>query len=148
MPLGKSILIVGFFTLFFINPVNSHDTKQLDKWLEHCPNNQFCFEHPVSLILANVQAIDSIAGQLENKNLILTYDLGRYASTFSELSSATSELIIIDGHHGRILIQQNKMALTIANVSGNTSFSMLIEFKNTIELDQGKRIFKSVKFKP
>ena len=146
MQLSKSVLFVALLSLLFINPTSSRDTKQVDHWLEFCPNSQLCFDHPSTLIAADVQIIDSIAGQLENKNFTLTYDLGRYASTFSELPSATSEPIIIDGHHGKILIQQNIMALTIPNVSGSVSFSMLIEFKITTKLAQGERIFKSVRF--
>ena len=148
MQLGKSVLCVALITLLFISVGNSHGTKQLDNWLEYCPNDQLCFEHPLTLVITDVQAIDSIAGQLENKNLILTYDFGLYASTFRELASATSEVIIVDGHRGIILIQQNKMALTLPNVSSNMGFSMLIEFKNTIQIEQGKQIFNSVKFKP
>jgi len=95
---------------------------------------------------SNVLAIDSITGQLNNKNITLTYDLGWYASKFNELTSATSEPIVIDGHHGKLLLQGNKMALSVPKVTGKIAFSMLIEFKNTKELEQGRKIFKSVKF--
>jgi len=143
---SKSVLLIFLLVLIFISPANSHDPKPLDNWQIFCPNSQLCFDRPLSLKAADVQIIDSIAGQLENKHLLLSYDLGLYASTFRELMSATAEPIIVDGHQGRILIQQNKMALTLPNISGNTSFSMLIEFKSTVKLDQGKRIFKSIKF--
>ena len=146
MQLGKSILIAAFLYVSYLNPAHSHEKKPLDDWLEFCPNSQLCFERPPNLIPADVQIIDSIAGQLESEDFTLFYDLGRYASKFQELSSASTELVKIDGYQGKILIQHNKMALTIANISGKAGFSMLIEFKNIVDLEQGKRIFKSVKF--
>ncbi|AZQ84863.1 hypothetical protein EKO29_13195 [Colwellia sp. Arc7-635] len=146
MQLGKSILIVVFLYFSSLITAHSNETTPLDNWLEFCPNSQLCFEHPLSLIPADVQVIDSITGQLDNKNISLVYDLGRYASKFPEFSSASYELVNIDDYEGKILIQQNKMALTVPNISGGTAFSMLIEFKNTVDLEQGRRIFKSVKF--
>lgn len=146
MQLGKSILIVAFLYLNSLSPAHSYEKKSLDNWLEFCPNSQLCFERPLNLIPANVQTIDSIAGQLDNKDFSLFYDLGRYASKFPELSSASSELVKIDNYQGRILVQRNKMALTVPNISGKTAFSMLIEFKDVVDLERGRRIFKSVKF--
>ena len=146
MQLGQSTLIAVLLFLLHISPSYSQNTKLLDNWLEFCPSEQLCFEHPLSLIPADVQVIDSITGQLDNKNISLVYDLGRYASKFPEFSSASYELVNIDDYEGKILIQQNKMALTVPNISGGTAFSMLIEFKNTVDLEQGRRIFKSVKF--
>lgn len=146
MQLGKSILIVVFLYFSSLITAHSNEATPLDNWLEFCPNSQLCFEHPLSLIPADVQVIDSITGQLDNKNISLVYDLGRYASKFPEFSSASYELVNIDDYEGKILIQQNKMALTVPNISGGTAFSMLIEFKNTVDLEQGRRIFKSIKF--
>tara|TARA_R110000744_G_scaffold58571_1_gene122238 strand:- start:1533 stop:1979 length:447 start_codon:yes stop_codon:yes gene_type:complete len=147
MQLGKSILVATVIALLYISPSNSQDKKPLSNWLEFCPNSQLCFERPRSLIPAEVLIIDSIAGQLENENFTLFYDLGLYSSTFDELTTASSEPVIIDGHRGKILIQKNKMALTIPNVAEKVGFAMLIEFKNVTQLELGRRIFKSVKFK-
>jgi len=146
MQLGKSILIIVFLALFYLPSSKSQVQNQLDNWLEFCPFSQFCFDRPKNLLPTEVLIIDSITGQLENENMTLTYDLGLYASTFRELSGASSETVKVDGHDGKILIQKNKMALTIATVSGKAGFSMLIEFKNSIKLEQGRRIFKSIKF--
>ena len=93
-----------------------------------------------------VVIIDSIAGQLDSDNINLTYDLGQYSSTFSELTLASTEAIVIDGYHGKLLIQERKMALSVPNISGKIGFAMLINFKNNVELAQGRRIFESVKF--
>jgi len=146
MQLGKSVLIATILSLLYISPSNSHNTKPLDTWLKFCPTSQLCFERPKNLKPIDLPMIDSISGQLNNENMILFYDLGRYSSTFRELSSASSELVKIDGYQGKILIQKSKMALTIANISGKAGFSMLIEFKNTVDLEQGRRIFNSLKF--
>lgn len=146
MTLGKSVFIVAFFTLLYTGPVSSHNVEQVNNWLEYCPNSQLCFKHPSTLIPADLPVIDSIAGQLSNDSMTLFYDLGRYTSTFSELADATSEVIKVDGHQGKILIQQKKMALTIPTIFGELGFSMLIEFKNSLDIEQGKKIFKSVKF--
>jgi hypothetical protein len=146
MQFSKLLLIVPLLTLFYITYSISKDNQQLEKWLELCPSNQFCFTHPKSLIPADVQSIDSIAGQLNSNSMTLTYDLGWYSSQFKELTSATSKPIIIDGHHGKLLLQDKKMALTIPTVSGNIRFSMLIEFKNAVDLAQGQKILRSIKF--
>tara|TARA_R110000737_G_scaffold260356_2_gene268699 strand:- start:83 stop:529 length:447 start_codon:yes stop_codon:yes gene_type:complete len=147
MQFGKSLLIATVISLMYISPSNSQDKKPLSNWIEFCPNSQLCFERPLSLIPAEVIIIDSIAGQLDNEDFTLFYDLGLYASTFGELTTASSEPIIIDGHLGKVLIEKNKMALSIQSLAGKMGFAMLIEFKNVIQLEQGRRIFKSVKFK-
>lgn len=147
MPLGKSIIIAVFLYVNFLIPTYSHQKEPLGNWLEFCPNSQLCFERPLSLMPVDVQIIDSIAGQLDDEHLTLFYDLGRYASTFPEFSTASSEVVKIDHHEGKMFIEQNKMALTVANIFGKTSFSMLIEFKDSLDVEQGRRIFNSVKFK-
>lgn len=146
MQFNKFLLIVPLFALLYIAYSNSKDNQKLEQWLELCPRDQFCFTHPKSLIPADLQSIDSIAGQLNDSNITLTYDLGWYSSQFKELTNAVSEPIIIDGHHGKLLLQDKKMALTIPSVSGKVRFSMLIEFKNSVDLAQGQKIFKSIKF--
>jgi hypothetical protein len=90
--------------------------------------------------------IDSLAGQLENEHLTLYYDLGLYSSTFTELTSAVKKPVVVNGHKGTILIVKNKMALTIPHVSDNMRFSMLIEFKGSLQREKGERIFNSIKF--
>lgn len=146
MQFNKLLLIVPLFTLLYIAYSNSKGNQKLEQWLELCPSDQFCFTHPKSLIPTDLQSIDSIAGQLNDSNITLTYDLGWYSSQFKELTNAVSEPIIIDGHHGKLLLQDKKMALTIPSVSGKVRFSMLIEFKNSVDLAQGQKIFKSIKF--
>lgn len=146
MQLSSLILSATILFLLYISPSMSQDGMPTDPWLEFCPSSQLCFERPLSLLPADVLIIDSIAGQLENENFTLFYDLGIYASTFQELTNASAEPIKIDGHQGEILIQKNKMALTIPTVSGRIGFAMLIEFKNSSQPEQGKRIFKSIKF--
>ena len=146
MQFAKAVLILCLIALCYASYSNSNDSSQLDNWVEFCPKSQLCFQRPTSLTPIDVLALDSIAGQLEQENITLTYDLGRYSSKFNDLTQATSEAVIIDGHDGKLLIQDKKMALTIPTVSGEIGFSMLIEFKNTVQLEQGLRILKSVKF--
>lgn len=144
MNLGKATLTLAFFFSLYI--ISSTSKGQTGTWLELCPSSQLCFQHPESLVAANLQNIDSIAGQLSNDNITLSYDLGWYSSQFRELTRATSEPILIDGHQGKLLLQDKKMALFIPQVKGKLRFSMLIEFKDLVELEQGRKIFKSVKF--
>ena len=146
MQLGQSTLIAALLSLLQISPSYSQNTTLNNHWLAFCPSEQLCFDRPQNLTPNPQPIIDSIAGQLDSESFTLFYDLGFYTATFKELSSAKSEPIVIDGHLGRMLIQQNKMALTIPSVSGKIGFSMLIEFSHTVQLEQGKRIFKSVKF--
>jgi hypothetical protein len=146
MRLSKSVLFTALLSLLFISSANSHSTKQVDNWLEFCPNIQLCFDRPTSLQPADVQMIDSLAGQLENEHLTLYYDLGLYSSTFTELTSAVKKPVVVNGHKGTILIVKNKMALTIPHVSDNMRFSMLIEFKGSLQREKGERIFNSIKF--
>ncbi|MCW9082601.1 MAG: hypothetical protein OQK09_13900, partial [Colwellia sp.] len=86
------------------------------------------------------------AGQYTSENLTLVYDLGWYASQFTEMSNATAETTSIDGHCANIFIQGNRMALSVPKVSGKIRFSMLLEFKDTLQVEQGRRIFNSIKF--
>ncbi len=146
MQLAKPIFTLLLITLFYASYANSSNDSNLDGWLEFCPKSQLCFQRPQSLTPIDVLAIDSITGQLEHENITLIYDLGRYTSQFNELTNATVEAVIIDGHHGKLLIEEKKMALTIPTVSGKIGFSMIIEFKKTVQLEQGLRILKSVKF--
>ena len=139
MRLSKSVLFTALLSLLFISSANSHSTKQVDNWLEFCPNIQLCFDRPTSLKPTNVQMIDSLAGQLENEHLTLYYDLGLYSSTFTELTSAVKKPVVVNGH-------KDKMALTIPHVSDNMRFSMLIEFKGSLQREKGERIFNSIKF--
>ena len=142
----KRVLFTAFMALLNISLANSHQPTQLENWVEFCPSKHLCFEHPASLKPADVQIIDSLAGQLENKNVVLYYDLGLYASTFRELSSARSKAIMVDGYEGKVLTYQNTIALTIEKISDNVRFSMLIKYKNTLKAEEAERIFKSVKF--
>ena len=146
MQFAKAVLILCLIALCYASYSNSNDSSQLDSWVEFCPKSQLCFQRPTSLTPIDVLALDSIAGQLEHENITLTYDLGRYSSKFNDLTHAAVEAVIIDGHDGKLLIQDKKMALTIPTVSGKIGFSMLIEFKNTVQLEQGLRILRSVKF--
>ena len=146
MQFAKAVSILCLIALCYASYSNSNDSSQLDNWVEFCPKSQLCFQRPTSLTPIDVLALDSIAGQLEHENITLTYDLGRYSSKFNDLTQATSEAVIIDGHDGKLLIQDKKMALTMPTVSGKIGFSMLIEFKNTVQLEQGLRILRSVKF--
>lgn len=140
------VLVSLLSLLLAINSANSYQTAEIDNWIEFCPTSQLCFDRPASLKPADIQMIDSLAGQLENANIVLYYDLGLYASTFNELSSATSTSIIVDGNKGRILTFQNTMALTIEQISDNVRFSMLLEFKGKLQPETAEHIFKSVKF--
>ncbi len=146
MQLGKLVLILVLTALFYISFSNSNDQPPPTDWLEFCPYQQLCFQRPTDLMPGEVVIIDSIAGQLDSDNINLTYDLGQYSSTFSELTLASTEAIVIDGYHGKLLIQERKMALSVPNISGKIGFAMLINFKNNVELAQGRRIFESVKF--
>ena len=102
--------------------------------------------HPQDLQPVLTQAIDSIAGQYQNSNIVLSYDLGWYASQFNEMSEAKIEPVEIDGLAASILVQDNRMALRIPQVKGKIRFSMLIEFKKEPQLEQGRRIFNSIRF--
>ena len=102
--------------------------------------------HPQDLHPVQVQIIDSNAGQYQNDNIVLTYDLGWYASQFNEMSDARIEPIEIDGLSASILVLDNRMALKIPQVKGKVRFSMLIEFKKDLQLEKGRKIFNSIKF--
>jgi len=146
--LGKIVLLLALVLapLLTISFSNSNSQPPSNDWLEFCPYQQLCFQRPTDLIPVEVVIIDSLAGQLESENINLTYDLGQYSATFDELTYAHTEAIVIDGHHGKLFIQDNKMALSVPNILGKTGFTMLINFKNSSEFAQGRRIFQSVKF--
>ncbi len=146
MQLKKLSLLACSLVLLFMSTSPSAAEQDQQKWLESCPNSHLCFEHPENLIPVKVQIIDSNAGQYHNDSLTLTYDLGWYASQFSEMSSAAIEPVTIDGHCARILIQDSRMALSVPKISGQIRFSMLLEFKDKLQLEQGRRIFNSIKF--
>jgi hypothetical protein len=92
------------------------------------------------------QIIDSNAGQYQNDNIVLYYDLGWYSSQFNEMSGAKTEPVEIDGLSATILVHNKRMALKIPQVKGKVRFSMLIEFKKELQLEQGLKIFNSLKF--
>lgn len=142
----KYVLFTIFFVLIYASSANSHEQTAIESWIEYCPSKRLCFEHPASLKPASVQVIDSLAGQLENNNTVLHYDLGLYASTFRELTSANSAPIMVDGYKGKVLTFKNTIALTIEKIAGNDRFSMLLEYKDTLKAEEAERIFKSVKF--
>ncbi|MGL1959055.1 MAG: hypothetical protein OCD00_17280 [Colwellia sp.] len=146
MSLKKLLLILSSSILFFLN--TSHGENSADKsiWIESCPNNNFCFMHPQDLHPVKIQIIDSNAGQYQNDNTELSYDLGWYASQFNEMREAQIDSIEIDGLSASILVQNKRMALRIPQVKGKVRFSMLIEFKKELQLEQGRRIFTSIKF--
>ena len=133
-------------TILLCNAALSADKNLQENWIERCPNDYFCFTHPVEMTPNKTQAIDSSSGELQDSSMTLVYDLGWYASQFSELTTATHELVIIDGREGKILIQDNKMALSIAKIEGRKRFSMLLTFQGEASIDQGKRIFSSLRF--
>jgi len=145
MPLKKLSLLACALVLLFMKTSDAAEQNQ-KKWIESCPNSHLCFEYPENLIAANIQIIDSNAGQYHNDSLTLTYDLGWYASQFSEMANAIIEPVTIDGHCARILIQDNRMALSVPKISGKVRFSMLLEFKDTLQIEQGRRIFNSIRF--
>ena len=76
---------------------------------------ELCFQRPTSLTPIDVLALDSIAGQLEQENITLTYDLGRYSSKFNDLTQATSEAVIIDGHDGTVINTRQKNGTNYTN---------------------------------
>ena len=102
--------------------------------------------HPPDLQPVQIQIIDSNAGQYQNNYIVLSYDLGWYASQFNEMSEGKIESVEIDGLSASILVLDNRMALRIPQVNGKVRFSMLIEFKKELQLEQGRRIFNSIKF--
>jgi hypothetical protein len=102
--------------------------------------------HPQDLQPVQIQMIDSNAGQYQNNNIVLSYDFGWYASQFNEMSEAKIEPIEIVGLSASILVYNKRMALKIPQVKGKVRFSMLIEFKKELQLEQGRRIFNSIKF--
>jgi hypothetical protein len=124
------------------------DAEKLERgaWIESCPNNDFCFSHPKNFKRIPIQAIDSNAGQFENNHMALSFDLGWYASRFSELTKASKELIVIDNRKGVILLQDEKIALSVPKVEGLISFSMLLTFNHDVDIKQAKRIFSSIRF--
>lgn len=143
----KKLISTLFFTpLLLCLSAFSADKHQQDNWVERCPSDFFCFAHPTEMTSNQTQAIDSSSGELQGSNMTLVYDLGWYASQFSELTTATHELVIIDGREGKILIQENKMALSIAKIEGRKRFSMLLTFHDEVSVEQGKRIFSSLRF--
>ncbi len=146
MKLKRLPLLACCLALLFASASRSEVAQKQQKWLESCPNSHLCFQHPEDLTPVKVQIIDSNAGQYRSENLTLTYDLGWYASQFNEMTKAAVEPVKIDGHPASILIQANRMALHVPKVSGQIRFSMLIEFKDKLQLEQGHRIFNSIKF--
>lgn len=146
MKFKKILLFAYSLALLFVSTSHSKTATNQQRWVESCPNKQLCFKHPDNLMPVNVQIIDSNAGQLHSDNLTLTYDLGWYASQFNEMTSATVEPIIIDGRCANILFQDNRMALSVAKVSGKVRFSMLLEFKGTPDFAHGRKIFNSITF--
>lgn len=139
-------LFACFLALLFVSSSRGDLEQKQQRWIKSCPNEGVCFEHPENLIPANVQIIDSNAGQFRSDNLTLTYDLGWYASQFNEMTKATIEPVTIDCRSANMLIQDNRMALSVPKVSGKVRFSMLLEFKDTLQLEHGRRIFNSIKF--
>ncbi|MEH6596074.1 MAG: hypothetical protein V7736_11080 [Colwellia polaris] len=146
MQILKCVLFTVLSALLYTSSANSYEQTEIESWIEYCPSKRLCFEHPASLKPASVQAIDSLAGQLENNKTVLHYDLGLYASTFRELTSANSAPIMVDGYKGKVLTFKNTIALTIEKIAGNDRFSMLLEYKDTLKAEEAERIFKSVKF--
>jgi len=147
MPIKMLFKTMLFSSFLISTPVVSCEEIIEDNWVESCPNNDFCFIHPKDLIRFPMQVIDSNAGQFQNKDLILFFDLGWYATHFPELTTATSEFVIVDGREGKILQQDNKMALSVLQVEGKKRFSMLLTFNKQVSIEQGKRIFSSIRFK-
>lgn len=146
MPLRKLSLLSCSFFLLLIGTSHGAVEPHQQKWIESCPNNHLCFKHPENLMAVNVQVIDSNAGQYHSESLTLTYDLGWYASQFSEMTNATVEPVTINGYCANILIQDNRMALSVPKISDKVRFSMLLEFKGALQLEQGRRIFNSIRF--
>ncbi|OUR63043.1 hypothetical protein A9Q74_02200 [Colwellia sp. 39_35_sub15_T18] len=146
MQLKKLSLLACALVLLLMSTSPNAAEQDQHKWIESCPNSHLCFEHPENLMPVNVQIIDSNAGQYHNDSLTLTYDLGWYASQFSEMTNAIIEPVKIDGHRARILIQANRMALSVPKISDKVRFSMLLEFKGALQLEQGRRIFNSIRF--
>lgn len=139
-PLYSTIFLAA---LFFI----SLDSKASDLnvlWKKNCPNNSLCFEHPATLLPINIKIIDSDAGKLIDENMTLHFDLGWYASLFTEMTNATITYKEINGHQAKILVQENKMALSISTKTNKIRFAMLIEFKKSLDIQKGLRIFNSV----
>jgi hypothetical protein len=146
MPIKVLIISILFSTSLFCNLAVSNDINVPEDWVESCPNNDFCFIHPKSLMRIPVQVIDSNTGKFQSEEMILSFDLGWYSTQFSELTKATQELVIIDGREGKVLLQDDKMALSIPKIKGKIRFSMLLTFSNKVSLEQGKRIFSSLRF--
>jgi hypothetical protein len=142
----KLLLILFSSTLLFLNSSYGENNANESILIKSCPNNDFCFMHPQNLRPVQSQIIDSIAGQYQNDNIVLNYDLGRYASQFNEMSEARIEAVDIDGLSGSILVHNKRMALRIPKVKGKVRFSMLIVFKEERQLEQGRRIFNSIQF--
>lgn len=132
--------------LIFSN-VYAQTVSTQDNWLHLCPGERFCFRYPAELKVVPVQAIDSLAGQLRSDHLSLVYDLGRYSSSFAELSAhAVIEKTSIDGYAADILITDQVMALRIPKVESSNRFAMQLEFTGTVSVEVGKRIFHSITF--
>lgn len=146
VPFYKLLILLSFVLFSYSALSNNKANQPTPTWLTYCPNEQLCFQRPSNLHPENVENIGATAGQLTSDNINLIYDLGWYATKFPELTKASIESIMVDGRQAQVIQQGKKLALTIASVSGKIRFAMLIEFKNTIERQQGIKIFKSIKF--
>lgn len=136
---------IAVLLLFFIVSCGESVVAK-NGWIESCPGNVFCFQHPQNLTEVPVQSIDSLSGKYENENTHLSYDMGWYSSNFDELNNAIISSILIDGRSAEILTTDTVMALRIPEVYGSTRFSMMLTFKNSVLIEQGRRIFLSIKF--
>ena len=145
--LNTTFIFCSFILVLFFNSVTCEANNNQVKWKKSCPIKRLCFEHPKELSPMDIQIIDSNAGQFNGKNMTLSYDLGWYASLFDEMTKATITQTVIDGHSAKILVQDNRMALSISKKSEMIRFAMLIEYSEGLELEQGLRIFNSIRLR-
>lgn len=129
------------------------DVPIANDWQQTCVQQQFCFSHPASMQVQDVQPIDSIAGELANKEVRLAYDLGAYATEFNDIAKAEGTIansVSIGGRAGKLYRSASSIALSVPHVANGVKLSLIISLHSGCDsqgvLDKYRKIIDTIKF--
>lgn len=117
-----------------------------NQWVETCIEEAFCFSHPKTLIAKKVQSIDSISGEMANKDIAISYDYGRYSQLYQDYSFTTYQDIRISNYAAQLLIGKREMILVVPKVNNMLRYSMKLEILNEFSIYDAKQLLTSVYF--
>lgn len=119
-----------------------------DQWRTLSIGAGVTFEVPSAVREIEGEAIDSLAGELADDRIEISYDYGWYSSPLAGLEKVaiTSREGELDGRPARFMRTESVSAVHVPLVEGQMRFTLVVSYRAPAHLALAERIIGSVRF--